>query len=311
MKRLLAATLLILILVGVVGSVIFIDQSSPVSADISSKNFVINKGEGLISISSKLQSGGFVKNKYVFIAYAFRFGLNNKLQAGLFRLYPSLSTPQIVIKLTKGGNQDYWLKIIEGTRVEEIIKEYPILSSGKEGYLFPDSYLIPQDYTSSQIIDLIDKNLEKKISDARQLQTADISISQAVTLASILEREARSLTSKQMVSGILLNRLKINMPMQIDATVQYARDTMYSKTDNYQYWRPLSKSDLSIASTYNTYLHPGLPPGPICNPGLDSLYAAFHPTASDYLFYITGNDNQMHYAKTLDEHNANIAKYLK
>ena len=98
------------------------------------------------------------------------------------------------------------------------------------------------------------------------------------------------------------------MALQLDTTVEYARDSHLSTKI---FWQPASATDVHIISIYNTYLHPGLPPGPICNPGSDSLYAAFHPTASDYLYYLTGNDNLMHYAITLKEHNSNIAKYLK
>jgi UPF0755 protein len=100
------------------------------------------------------------------------------------------------------------------------------------------------------------------------------------------------------------------MALQIDATVLYVRDSQTRNITNY--WKlPITKSDISLVSPYNTYKNANLPPSPICNPGYNSLYAAFHPIESDYIYYITGNDNQMHYAKTLDEHNTNIAKYLK
>ena len=98
------------------------------------------------------------------------------------------------------------------------------------------------------------------------------------------------------------------MPLQVDASVQYARDSKIIPTE---YWKPLVKTSLSIISPFNTYKNRGLPPKPICNPSYNALYAAFHPIESNYLYYITGNDNQMHYATNLDQHNANIAKYLK
>jgi UPF0755 protein len=98
------------------------------------------------------------------------------------------------------------------------------------------------------------------------------------------------------------------MALQVDATVQYARDSQ-SKPE--KYWSPLSSSNLQIKSAYNTYQNPGLPPAPICNPGADSINAALNPTASDYIFYITGNDGQMYYAKTLSQHNQNIANHLR
>jgi UPF0755 protein len=235
-------------------------------------------------------------------------GLDGKLQAGLFKLAPSLTTPEIIAKLSKGGSQDYWFKVIEGQRTAELSIKF---DSALEGYIFPDSYLIPQDYQAPQIYtDIIKKNFDQKFAGAKTGATnTQLTDDQIVILASILEREARTLPSKQMVAGILLNRLKIGMALQLDTTVEYARDSQLPHPATY--WQPATSTDTHIISLYNTYLHPGLPPGPICNPGADSLYAAFHPTSSDYLYYLTGNDNQMHYALTLKDHNSNIAKYLK
>ena len=106
-----------------------------------------------------------------------------------------------------------------------------------------------------------------------------------------------------------MNRLNSNMPLQSDVTVQYARDTQRKPA---KYWVDLAAADIkSIVSPYNTYQNTGLPPAPICNPGYDSIYAAFHPTESDYIFYLTGDDGVMYYAKTLSEHNTNITNHLK
>jgi UPF0755 protein len=216
-----------------------------------------------------------------------------------------MSTVEVARTLSTGGSHDYWLKILGGQRLSELEKDFdPAL----EGYIFPDSYLIPQDYSIDQITAIISDNFQKKYQQASAGSTVSKSEREIVTLASLIEREARTLESKQMVSGILHNRLKLNMPLQVDASAQYIRDTRQKPQ---KYWLPATKSDLAAVSPYNTYLHPGLPPGPICNPGYDSLYASMHPTASDYLFYITGNDNKMHYAKTLDEHNENINLYLR
>jgi UPF0755 protein len=298
----------LLVLVGIFSVYFFIQiNSRPVNSDPSLQSFVINQGDGISSISIRLQKNNLVRNDLVFMFLSYQMGLNSKLQAGIFKLSPSMSTSEIIQKLSKGGNNDYWLKIIEGQRIEEIslIK----FDKSLEGYLFPDSYLIPIDYAPNQIVELIKANFDKKIVEAKTGSTiTDFSDSQLINLASLIEREARTLTSKKMVAGILLNRLRQGMALQVDATVQYARDSRLPRPKDY--WQPISKADLRINSPYNTYLNPGLPPTSICNPGLDSLFAVFHPTTSDYLFYITGNDNQMHYAKTLDEHNLNIAKYL-
>ncbi len=294
-------------------------NSKPISADKNNIMFVINNGDGLLNISQKLKSNSLIHSQYSFLFYTHILGLKNKIQAGTFRLSPSLSTKEIVIKLSKGGVNDYWLKIIGGTRTEEIVdlfpadvpftkKDFLAQSKIKEGYLFPDSYLIPKYYTIDQILEVIQKNFNQKFNQAKEGATnKELTDQEILVFASIIEREARTLKSKQEIAGVLLNRFKIGMALQTDAAVQYARDSKIKLTE---YWKPLKSTDTSIVSPFNTYKNRGLPPSPICNPGYNSLYAAFHPIDSDYMYYITGHDNLMHYAKTLEEHNFNIAKYL-
>jgi len=319
-KILLIFVLLILVIIG--GVFGFIQQNNqPVSSDQTSKIFTIKSGEGIKSIAQKLESNGLVKNKYVFLYYTYSLSLNKKIQAGNFKLSPNLTTKEIAIKLTQNGVTDYWVKILEGLRIEELTDIFPQDSSIKsddfikavkanEGYIFPDSYLIPQYFTLDQILSLIQTNFDKQFAQAKSGSTIDISDSDAVILASLIEREGRLLKSKQMISGIIFNRLKEGMPLQIDATVQYARDSQSKSVS--KYWQPVTSDQIKqTKSSYNTYQNPGLPPRPICNPGYNSLYAAFHPTESDYLYYITGDDGVMYYTKTLSEHNANIANHLK
>jgi len=287
----------------IIGLVFFLIQ--PVNKNISQSVFVVNQGDGIVQIASRLESNKYIRNKYVFILLAYVNQLHQKLKAGTFSLSPSQSTLQIVQQLTQAKTAEYWFKIIEGQRLEELTIKFP---KENEGYLFPDSYKIPYDFTPEQILKIINQNFLQKLSQAKLNSSSKLSDQEAVTLASLIEREARTLESKKMISGILQNRLNIGMALQVDATVQYARDT-FKKPKSY--WQPITSTDLSINSPFNTYTNPGLPPSPICNPGLNSLIAVFNPTPSDYLYYITGNDNQMHYAKTLDQHNLNIAKYLK
>lgn len=292
-------------------AIAFIYLSSPVNSGQDNKVFVVNQGDGLSDIAKRLESNGFIRNQYIFIFHSYFSGLRQKLQAGSFSLSPSDSTPQIVQKLTEAKRAEYWLKIIDGQRVDEINQKLgsAYFPKSEEGHIFPDSYLIPMEYSPAQILDLIETNFNKKVAQAKVGVTdTALTDNEILTLASLIEREARTLESKQMVSGILRNRLEISMALQVDASVQFARDSIKKPSD---YWQPVSKSDLEIISPYNTYKNPGLPPSPICNPGYNSIYAAYHPIPSDYLYYITGNDNQMHYSKTYDEHMANIAKYLK
>lgn len=294
-------------------------NNKPVSTDNNSKIFVIKSGVGIKQIAQDLEDKKIIKNKYVFLFYSYKLSLNKKIQAGNFKLSSNLTTKEIVLKLSKGGVTDYWLKIIDGTRVEELVTSFPdnISFTGKDfvaktkslqGYIYPDSYLVPQYFTIEQVLDTIQSNFNQKFTKAKVGATnTKLTDKQIIVLASIIEREARTLKVKQGVSGVLMNRLSINMPFQSDVTIQYIRD---SKTKPVKYWQDINSSDISIVSPYNTYKNPGLPPGPICNPGYDSLYAAFHPTESDYLYYLTGNDGVMYYAKTFDQHKSNIAKYL-
>lgn len=277
----------------------------PVSTTNEVRQFVINPGDSTSTIAARLQKNNLIRNKDVFMLMAYYLKLNYQLQSGLFKLSPSMSAIDVVRALSSGGSHDYWLKIIDGQRVAEI---EPLFDSSLEGYIFPDSYLIPKDYSDDQILDIISNNFKKKYLQASKDSTKSLPEKDIVTLASLIEREARTLGSKQMVAGILYNRLEAKMALQVDATAQYIRDTRQKPE---KYWLPATTKDLDAASPYNTYLHSGLPPGPICNPGYDSLYAALHPTASDYVYYITGNDNKMHYAKSLDEHNQNINLYLR
>lgn len=292
---------------------------SPPGHDSSPVTFVINQGDGLSSIATRLQKNNLIRQRHVFIAYSYFLGLNKSLQMGGFKLSSSLSTRQVIDKLSQGGSHDFWLKIQEGWRLEEIALNLPrqvsftptdFLSvvSGQEGYIFPDSYLVPSDYGLDQLLDLISKNFDKKFSQAKQSYATDLDDYQTLILASLLEREAKSDQSRRMVAGILLNRFNIGMGLQVDATVQYARDSRQSPQ---KYWLPPTSTDLKINSPYNTYQNRGLPPTPICNPGLNSLTAAFHPTDSDYLYYLTGNDGQMYYAKTYAGHQQNIKNHLR
>jgi UPF0755 protein len=329
MKKFLLEFVLFFVVATLAAIGFFYINLSPVSSNQTTQPFVINQGEGLSLIGKRLKQAGLIKDQNVFIVYAYYLGLNNKLQAGSFQLSPSLTLPDLITKLSKGGSHDYWLKILPGNRVEEIASKFATSkstidrdqfvhqASEFEGKLFPDSYLIPQDYSEIEILDLIQKNyLSKTTEILSQATNQSLTPDQIIILASIIEREARTLESKKMVAGILLNRLDIGMALQVDASVQYAKDTLgYKKMGdnwvNYTFWQPVRSTDLDIDSPFNTYKNPGLPPAAICSPGLDSLTAAANPTSSEYLFYITGNDNQMHYAKTLDEHNQNIRIYLQ
>jgi UPF0755 protein len=283
-----------------------------------SKIFVVKKGESLSLVANRLEKEGLIRSALAFKILVSTQGLANKIQAGDFRLRSSLTAKEIAQILTH-GTLDVWLTFPEGWRREEYgqrlaanledfdYQEFLDLTENLEGKLFPDTYLIPKDASPSAVIKILTQNFEKK--------TKDLKISrQELILASIVEREARVEEDRSIVAGILLKRWQKNWALQADATIQYAIATAHCplSTVYCQEWWPkkLTKEDLNIDSPYNTYKYKGLPPKPICNPGLAAIKAVLNPVETDYWFYLSDSQGKIHYAKTLEEHEENISKYL-
>lgn len=177
------------------------------------------------------------------------------------------------------------------------------MASSSEGYLFPDTYHVPTDYSEQELFELLRDTYEQKMKPIRtELTNSDLAEDDLVTLASIVEREANSSESMGIVAGILRERLRLGMPLQTDATMEYVL---------HKPLKELTAEDLKIDTPYNTYLYPGLPPTPIGNPGAQAMEAVLHPTATEYLYYLTDEDGEFHYAKTYQEHQQNITRYLK
>ncbi len=311
-----------IILIGILGFGFFYWAMQPVNMNDSQKvSFVIPKGQASSIIAQRLQEQGFVKNALVFRFVVWKNNIAGKIQAGTFKLSPSQTSLEIAQTLTQ-GTEDVWITIPEGWRKEEIAQmleeslgdsfdtqEFLTLAEDSEGYLFPDTYLLPQETTAQLVYDLLTTTFKTKYKTLNfNTSNSSLSKNEVVTLASLLEREAQSLEDMKMVSGILQNRLEIGMALQVDATLQYAKG--YNKIHQ-NWWKPPTATDKEIDSPFNTYKNTGLPPHPICNPGLNALKAVMEPTDSEYIFYITDMKGNMHYAKTLDEHNANVRKYLK
>lgn len=171
-----------------------------------------------------------------------------------------------------------------------------------EGFLFPETYYVPYTFKADQLIALLRKTYKEEVKTLLSQNPSTLTEYKVITLASLLEREANSKESMAMVAGILLNRLELNMPLQVDASMEYVIDGPLDT---------LTPADLQIDSPYNTYLYKGLPPTPIGNPGLDAISAVLHPEKSDFLYYITGLDGNFYYARTYEEHLENIETYLR
>lgn len=289
-----------------------------ISQDKSSKVFVIAKGAGVSEIAKKLKQENLIKSELAFKIYVRQNNLTNKLQAGSYKLSPSMSMPEI-LKTLQVGSEDIWVTLIEGWRLEEMAQEistkYQVpsskfLSLAKEGYMFPDTYLFPKEVSAENITDTLKETFEKRFDSELidKVKKLGLTKAEAVNLASIVEREARSAGARQMVASILLKRLKIGMGLNADATIQYALG--YQKEEKSWWKRHLSRDDLQINSPYNTYLYAGLPPTPIANPGLSSLQAVANADPeTPYLYYYHDSKGRSYYAKTLEEHNKNVSDY--
>lgn len=289
----------------------------PVSNEESPKDFMINKGASVVQIGNNLEKAGLIRNGMVFRYLVQMTSSQNKIQAGEFQLSPNLSMTEILEKLKKGPSE-LWITIPEGTRREEIaikfatslnkdqkfIDDFMNLTEGKEGYLFPDTYLFPKSATVTQIVNKLETTFDSKVKNATKEQ---------IIMASLLERETFADSEKPLVAGVLFKRLDNDWPLQVDATLQYAKDSAKFKiaTTTNKYWDPIYSADKEIDSPFNTYKKLGLPPAPISNPGISTITASINPEESDYWYYIHDNSGKIHFAKDLVEHNSNIDKYLR
>lgn len=280
-----------------------------------SKIFVIKKGDSIRKIAHNLKREKLIRDSIAFFLLVKKMGVEKNIQAGDFRLRPSMNMQEI-IKGLQHGTIDVWVTIPEGWRVEEItlklaqelgIPEQEFLKYTQEGYMFPDTYLIPKEASASAVAKIMLNNFQKKVVKNLNLEEADLE--KIIILASLIEKEAKLAADRPKVASVLLNRLKIGMKLDVDATIQYALG--YQPEDKTWWKKALTREDLKINSLFNTYKNPGLPSGPIANPGLASIQAVINPAQTDYLYYLSDQKGKMYYAKTLEEHNENIRKYLK
>jgi len=292
-------------------------------------SYTIQKGWGNDDIAKELKNLGMIRSSYFFQLYTFVSFNHTELQAGKYTLSPRMSIYKIVKKMASGDTIKDRFVIYEGWTLEDIGEylesrdlctkeefteateknyslEFQFLEDkpedlNLEGYLFPDTYEIFEGQTCDEIIEKMLTNFGNKLTPEIQaeIKSQDKSVFEVITMASLLEKEVKTLEDKKIVSGILWKRLKVGMALQLDSTVNYITDGNDPS---------VSIKNTKIDSPYNTYKYPGLPKGPISNPGMDSIMAALEPTESPYWFYLS--DGKTYFSKTLEEHNANKAKYL-
>ncbi|MCD6550371.1 endolytic transglycosylase MltG [bacterium] len=339
-----------IILIIFIGGLLYLWQGIYLPLDSNSqeeKVFLIKKGEGVEEIAANLSEDGIIKNRIFFIFYVLLTNHSKDLKAGVYLLKPSMSVEEITDRIVSGKTIEEKITIIEGWNIENIadyfekeglfkkeeffeIAGYPRVDYSKkkdlppppdfseeydfladkpknislEGYLFPDTYFIKRNSTPKEIIEMMLSNFNKKLTpDLREeIIRQKKTIFEIVTMASLIEKEVKTPEDKKIVSGILWKRLKRDMPLQVDATISYITG---KKTT------AISREELKIDSPYNTYKYTGLPAGPICNPGIESILAAIYPQESEYFYYLSTPDGKTIFSRTLEEHNIAKIKYLR
>jgi UPF0755 protein len=310
-------------MVGLIGGIFF-----PKEKEGKEQLVVIERGMGVGEIAQTLEKKGLIWHRFLFELYVFLTGKAGQLQAGSYFLSSSLNLPQLVKKLTQGEVAEIKITIPEGLKLKEIEKllnaklHQPIdLASLKlkdfqedfaflkkapseatlEGFLFPDTYYFKIEPVK-KIAQKFLKNFEHKAIKKMGPEISEKDFYSLLIMASLLEKEVKTLEDKKLVAGILWKRLKNQIPLQVDATITYITGKKTVK---------ITLAETQIDHPYNTYKYLGLPPGPICNPGLESIIAAKYPKSSPHWYYLSTPEGRTIFSKTLSEHNLAKARYLK
>ena len=317
------------------------ELKTPAGSDPSPVNFQVTSGEYPADVAAHLQSQGLITNADLFVNLVKYLHVGEKIQAGEYVLNRTMTMDEIVAALQHGRAKTIIVTIRPGWRAEEIADYLATLGlanfnkdqflqlvkdgnydywfmrdrpkgapTSVEGFLFPETYNVPFDISTDALIRLILDTFNQRVTDQMRQQAAASkrTFYEELTLASIVEREAASASERPIIAGVYLNRLQKKMYLQADPTVQYA---MGYQAATKQWWKsPVSLDEYQhVDSPYNTYLHPGLPPGPICNPSLASITAVLQPAQTDYLFFLSKGDGTHVFAKTLEEQQQNMKDY--
>lgn len=284
------------------------------------ERIVINLDTTEEELIPKLKERGYIRSEWAFKLVLKARGLEGGIKPGGYKVSKTWNAWSLALALANFQYQN-WIVIPEGLRKEEIAEilqkelywsentKEEFLNYAKEGYLFPDTYLL-------EVLNIRDagKKVAERMENAfnekcqaifKEFKEQNIRNDTAIILASIIQREAASEKDMPLIAGIIWNRLLKPMPLQVDATIQY----IVGEPDNW--WRPVTLEEYKIESPYNTYLYEGKPLAPICSPGLAAIEAIAHDQPSEYFYYLHDSEGQIHLAKTYEEHKENIEKYLK
>ena len=299
---------------------------------------MVESGEAVITVAYHLHRLGLVSDPELFRRVVQYHSADSDIQVGVYSLRPSMTMEEIMRELQHGRMPTTTITLPEGWRAEQIaalLAEVGITTSAEfmsavsagrsdytflqdrpagappsvEGFLFPDTYQLPKIATADGIIDIMLQNWERRVPLRLRDKASErgMTLYEVVTLASIVEREAVLAEEQPLIAGVYFNRLKKGMYLQSDPTVQYAKG--FSPETN-RWWNPMIQEEaITVVSAYNTFLHPGLPPGPLCNPGTGAIRAVLEPEESSYLFFYSKGDGSHAFAETYEEHLRNEELY--
>lgn len=330
-KVVLILTVIIIILFGT--ALLFINGNKTTKNN-KKVYFTIEKGVSLNKVSIQLKEKGIINSKLYFKAYAKFNGYEKKIKAGNYILNPNISLKELLIKF-QSPNSDYAIVTIpEGytlyqtaNKLESLnlvnkekflnikmseVTQDNLISPGNgvyyelEGYLFPETYFIPYETSELDIAKIMYSQFKRVFNEEYRTRAKELNLSvdKVITIASLIEKEAAKDAERKTIAGVIYNRIKKGMPLQIDASV------IYAITRGERTLEKVYNKDLAVKSVFNTYKSKGIPPGPIANPGKPSIEAALYPEENDYLYYVLGENGHI-FSKTYEEHKENIKKYMK
>lgn len=306
-----------------------LDSPQPLSS--ASVFFEIKRGAGIGSIATSLEKEGLIKSRLPFLVAYRLFYAPRTLKAGEYAFPSPLRAKDVLSTLVEGKVYLHSITIPEGLTGFEIASLLaPILADGEEGfrsafrnpgaiasldpgatdvegYLYPETYHFARGIPSTQVIQTMVAQFNSVFQEPWRMRarTLGMTVRQVVTLASLIEKETAISEEKPLISAVFHNRLRLGMKLDCDPTIIYALKQRGLFDGN------LSKRDMSLSSPYNTYLHPGLPPGPICNPGREALAAALFPAPEDFLYFVSRNDGRHHFSRSFSEHQAAVHRFQK
>lgn len=290
--------------------------SPPVNLENSSNIFTLKSGETLSSVSHSLTNNNFISHPICVEFFATILGRRGSIRAGDYYFPKSQNCFMVTWRITHGDFDlvPIRMTIPEGLNTKEIgdllrakfssfdKNAFITEASSSEGYLFPDTYFFFPNVSHPEVVKVMKDNFSKKVETITlKIASSSKSFKEIITMASIIEDEAITTEDRRIVSGILWKRLKLKMPLQVDATFKYI---------NGKGTFDLTQDDLALDSPYNTYKYAGLPPTPINNPGLDSIRAAIEPTQTKYLYFISDKKGKIYYAEDFEGHQRNRELYL-